>query len=86
MANAPLATHIFLLAVPAAFVERYNDSADVHRVALIDVNLLGDARVGRRNLDGGFIRLDLHKRLIFGDAFAGLDQNADDLRFGDPLA
>ena len=63
-----------------------NHRSDVHRLTLFHVDCLGDPGIGGGNLHGGLVRLDLHERLILGDAFAGFDQNADDLRLVNSLA
>src|SRR3972149_3833510 len=58
----------------AAAIPRRVTRSALDRLALLHVHLLGDARVGRRNLDGGLVRLDLHQVLVKGDVLALLDQ------------
>jgi hypothetical protein len=67
-------------------VEGQDDLADLHLVALLDLDLLHRARHVRRHLDGRLVGLELEHRLILLERIARVDHDADDVTGGDVLA
>ncbi len=72
--------------ITAVALERNHHVADVDRLALFHMNFGCHTRERRRNLNRSLVGLNLEESLVFRDGLALVDQNLDDLGFGDAFS
>ena len=66
--------------------QREDDLADFDLVAFFDLDLFHDSADRGRNFDDGFVGLEFHHRLTFGDLRSGSDHQAHQIALIDVLA
>ena len=62
-----------------AVINRQDDSADLHLVASLDLDVLDDTRNRRGHFDGGLIGFELDDRLLARNGVAHLDEHTCDV-------
>ena len=73
------------LARGGAVVDGEDHRADLHLVALLDLDLFDDAGHRRRHFDCRLVGLELQDRLVLLDRVADVDEHARDVAAGDVL-